>query len=840
MPSRYNLPHVDIGRFAETKEYLGEGSGGGGASVRIRAEHGRRIRNELEATFQALDRERPADPRLLPPEGSYIEVELRRGTPGDALDMKNSDIQTGATKTTDNSSRTIALYVPDHARPVLEEIINDYLNGPETPAGNPPNKAKVESIEAIRLARLETLWTDEPGAIPDGPQTQIWWALWCHRGRVTEVLNVCARLDVRIAAEDRRLYFPEIIVLPVLATRATIELMIFATGGLAELRRASDNPFFFTDEVRGDQAEWAEDLAERIVWPPADAPAVCLLDTGVNRSHVLIEPALAEADLHTLQRPWTTDDHSRWGHGTSMAGMALHGDLTAALGDASNRRLVHRLESVKVLPPGAFDPNEPKSYGVLTQAAIVLPEIEAPDRARVYCMAVTNENVSGSTASGWSAAIDQAAVGRMIADAPPEPEEEDEEVDDNKRPKRLIILSAGNIPPEIDFRRIQPQENYPIEDPAQAWNALTIGGYTDLIDVREDDYRDWTAAANAGEISPHTRTSSTWPQGTTPIKPELVMEAGNRAISPSRREILTLGSLSLLTTGKDAGTPLVSFDATSAAAAQAARMAAQLQALHPDYWPETIRAMMVHSAEWTAPMIASLDGAAGKRARYELIRRFGYGVPDFYRANASATNHLALFSQTDIQPFKMENGRKFNTCHYYKLPIPAAMLEELENEELEMKVTLSYFIDPNPGLAANVDPQRYQSHGFRFDHQRKSESARGFKLRVNPAERPDASSRPNIESADPRWLLGEDSVSCGSVHCDTWRGPAIELLNRELICVKPVNGWWRNRASRDVCNRSSRYALIVSVKAVNTDIDIYTPVITSIGLPVPVPVEIEL
>jgi len=390
------------------------------------------------------------------------------------------------------------------------------------------------------------------------------------------------------------------------------------------------------------------------------------------------------------------------------------------------------------------------------------------------------------------------------------------------------------------MRRVHPQDNYPIEDPAQAWNALTVGGCTDLVDVREDDYEDWTPAANAGEISPHTRTSSTWPQGTTPIKPELVMEAGNRAISPSRREILTLGSLSLLTTGKDAATPLVSFDATSAAAAQAARMAAQLRALHPDYWPETIRAMMIHSAEWTAPMIASLDGAAGKRARYELIRRFGYGVPDFYRANGSATNHLALFSQAEIQPFKMEGGRKFNICHYYKLPLPAAMLEELENEELEMKVTLSYFVDPNPGLAANVDPQRYQSHGLRFDHQRKNESARGFKLRVNPAERPHGARRPNIEAADQRWLLGEDSVSAGSVHCDTWRGPAIELLNRELVCVKPVNGWWRNRASRDVCNRDSRYALIVSIKAVNTDIDIYTPIITSVGLPVPVPLEIEI
>jgi hypothetical protein len=43
---------------------------------------------------------------------------------------------------------------------------------------------------------------------------------------------------------------------------------------------------------------------------------------------------------------------------------------------------------------------------------------------------------------------------------------------------------------------------------------------------------------------------------------------------------------------------------------------------------------------------------------------------------------------------------------------------------VEMKVTLSYFIDPNPGLSANLDAQRYQSHGLRFDHQRRMNQSR--------------------------------------------------------------------------------------------------------------------
>ena len=49
----------------------------------------------------------------------------------------------------------------------------------------------------------------------------------------------------------------------------------------------------------------------------------------------------------------------------------------------------------------------------------------------------------------------------------------------------------------------------------------------------------------------------------------------------------------------------------------------------------------------------------------------------------------------------------------YKLPIPAEMLERLENETVETKVTLAYFIELNSGFSANVDPQRYQSFGLR-------------------------------------------------------------------------------------------------------------------------------
>ena len=88
-----------------------------------------------------------------------------------------------------------------------------------------------------------------------------------------------------------------------------------------------------------------------------------------------------------------------------------------------------------------------------------MPEIEEPERKRVYCMAITNENVSGAIASSWSAAIDQAAVGRMIADG--DDAEDDGDGETPERPKRLFVLSAGNVVAEIDFAGVARRMNTP-------------------------------------------------------------------------------------------------------------------------------------------------------------------------------------------------------------------------------------------------------------------------------------------------------------------------------------------------------------------------------------------
>lgn len=825
MPTRFILPHIDIAQRRIARDYQApqENRGGGGAP-RIREEHGAMLQAQLSATFQQADATRPVDDRLEPSQGVYLEVELKRGAKPNELEKKKAGIKPGAVRLEENETTTVALYVPDEARPVLEQILEDYRAGELTEAGQPPKKSFVEPIEAIRQARLETFWTDDPVALPQNPQQVIWWEVWCYKTTEAKIDEVVEALGARASDRDNRLYFPELVVIPVLTNRVTIELMLFATDAISELRRASASPVFFTDANRRDQYDWAENLAERTIWPGRETPAVCLLDTGVNRAHVLLEPALAPDDMTTIHPDWGVADEPE-GHGTGMAGLALHGDLTPLLQDEDERQLVHRLESVKILPPNGFPRTDPSSYGSITQAAVARTEIAHPERRRVFCLAVTNDNVSGSRSTTWSAAIDQAAVGGMLGD-------------DGNAPRRLFIVSSGNAPAHIDRHQVLAADEYPIEDPAQAWNALTVGGYTDKIHIQEDDLNGWTPFARAGDLSPFTRTSVTWPQGKAPFKPEIVVEAGNRAISPNGHDVSTVDSLGVLSTGANTERqPLTPFEATSAATAQAARLAARLSAAHPEYWPETIRALIIHSAEWTDVMRAEFVAGLGRRDAYILLRRFGYGVPNFERAAASAQNHLALVAQSTIQPFKSTNGRKFRDCHFYRLPWPRNVLEDLGEHNVRLKITLSYFIEPNPGRSASIDPQRYQSFGLRFDLRRPLEAMGDFIERVNALERDDPLSRVRVVPDDNRWRFGTQSMSCGSLQCDEWTGPAVDLASRDTICIKPVIGWWRSRASPAICNKQTRYSLVVTLSTPDTTIDLHTPIATIVETGVNVEIE---
>jgi hypothetical protein len=269
-------------------------------------------------------------------------------------------------------------------------------------------------------------------------------------------------------------------------------------------------------------------------------------------------------------------------------------------------------------------------------------------------------------------------------------------------------------------------------------------------------------------------------------------------------------------------------------------MAATIRAEYPEYWEETIRALLVHSAEWPNPLKKQFISGDKKGDYRTLLSMCGYGVPKLERALYSANNSLTLISQAVLQPFDKQSGRyRTKDMHFYELPWPKEVLQELDDDiEVRMKVTLSYFVEPGPGEIGWKDRYRYASHALRFDINNPRESKEEFIKRINKAAREEDEGKIKTKSASGYWLLGSNARDRGSIHSDTWIGTSADLAESNFISVMPKIGWWRERNYLKCWNRKTRYSLIVSIETENAEVDVYTPIATMLQIQIPIEVQV--
>ena len=686
----------------------------------------------------------------------------------------------------------------------------------------------LDPVATLQLATLRGLWTDTSEAYP-GESEPIWWEVWLRRqdGNELERLMEFAAVQ-QLAIAPRRLMFDDRIVTLVRGTPAQLAASIDVLNDVAELRKAKETATVFVDMGPDDQSAWAKELCDRVTPPSADAPAVCVLDTGVTRGHPLLEASLAAADCHSCDPGWGTHDHH--GHGTDMAGLALYGDLTHVLAGRQAVVLRHRLESVKILPPTGKPPNPPELYGAVTAEAASRAEIQAPERRRTFSMSIatTDERDRGQPTS-WSAAIDALAAGRSFD---PSTKGLDYSDDDEAPARRLFVLCAGNVDETaLSVEHLDRSDADAVHDPGQAWNALTVGAVTEKDLITDPRWASWQPVAPHGELSPWSTTGVTFADA-WPIKPDVVFEGGNVAKSISGDVRIDCTDLLLLSTyHRPHEKPFVDTFATSAATAQAARLAAIISADYPTYWPETQRALIVHAARWTTQMQAHLHGASGKRARVKLVQRYGFGIPSEERALRSANDALTLVAQSSIRPFA---EGKMRELHFFDLPWPREVLTGLGATPVQLRITLSYFIEPNPGRRGWKKRHRYASHGLRFDVKGPTESDVEFRKRLNKKALDEDEARPATGGDASDWYLGEQARNRGSLHSDILSCNAADLAERGVVAVYPVSGWWKDQPNRDRSAKGARYSLVVSVETPGVEADIWTPVAQQVGVPVTV------
>ena len=490
----------------------------------------------------------------------------------------------------------------------------------------------------------------------------------------------------------------------------------------------------------------------RLEPPSGDSPTVALLDTGIASQHPLIAGALLSA---TSVDPFDNSAEDVFGHGSNMAGPALYSDLGRAL-DLGEYKATHWIQSVKLFRrpnEGSASAASQAYWPSQTERAVEAAEASSDGQPCAFVLAVTSE-VNDMQPTFWSHAVDRLCY--------------------NDGNGRLLLVSAGNA----DATRVDLVTAYPelhkderIQEPAQSGNALTVGAFTDRTVIPPDKDLEWFApVAPRGGVSPYTTAGAI---GGAPIKPEIVFEGGNLAfdgVLPSA--IPTLGAL---TTGHEpAQHPLTWFWGTSEATARCSYLAAQIWAQTPDLRAESVRALIVHSASWTPAMTSQLPNLD------ERLALCGYGVPDSEFARSCATERATVLVE-DAMPNALEESvprkvpPKLSTtpatqiayrriAKFFSLPIPDR-LHELDDQEIELRVTLSYFPEPN------IERRRgYNGLDLKWDMQGPNESEVEFRQRINRLART-AGKKATWSGSFP-WEVGIERRSRGTVQSDRWRGLA--------------------------------------------------------------------
>ncbi|QXT34861.1 S8 family peptidase [Sphingomonas sanguinis] len=809
MPLHRHLVVRGLGRASEEFEPVGRGGTDRPSAVSDRVAHAGRLRGDLGRLSEEARALRAEQVALGIPKsklGVTVTVHSREGerlAVGDTLRANSRgrqllnvrrflDVQ-GARK----RDRAV-YYLSSNALKSLNKALDGYeeweqpeedpdeLTDDQTADGAAVRRTRsfwlFESAETFRPAEIEDLWTDPLEHFPRA-RGAVEWEIWV-RSSMREVFETGAA-QLRIGITGTATEFVDIAVYNCVATKAALARLVLRSAAVVELRGASNFIADHQDLPPPERLRQIAAISTRVVPAPPAAPWVTLLDTGVNPGSALLSHSLPAARCRAVVGAW--DPFDAHGHGSMMAGVALYGDLSDLAATSGRVALETGLESVVVFNPDSVV-KLPARDAIARAVALAEGSVRHP---RVYCLAATivGEAEDGRPTSS-SGSMDALAFNDGLAG-------------------RLFCVAVGNVtttataPYQVAaYAKLNEEDG--IQSPAQALNVLSVGALTSKCSGP-------TPLADEGNLSPRSRTAQAWDGRRH--KPDIVMEGGNHGIDPGGTTSRAHGPDMIATTSNRIDRITLTGD-TSAACAAAARLAARVMARYPALRPETVRGLLVHCAEWTDAMEARRTalvraGAMPRDAVAATLDCFGWGVPDEERVFWSASNAATLVAEDELLPYEPGSGGsvKLRQMKSFRLPWPDAALRSLAGTEVELRCTLSYFVEPDLHSAGLERRQFYPSHGLRFDMQRYQESEVQAQRRVNRAVAGDSST-----ADDAGWLLGWQRRNRGTVHQDVWRGPAYQLVGRRLVNVMPVRGWWAAGRRVEKADVPVRFSLITSIR----------------------------
>lgn len=567
-------------------------------------------------------------------------------------------------------------------------------------------------------------------------------------------------------------------------------------------------------------------LAVAPVAPNADAPAVCVIDSGIQEQHLLLQPAVDQATSHCFLPDMTHTDVgdavAGGGHGTRVAGAVLYGEEVAKAGTP---QLPYWIQNARVL-----DANNRLPETVFPAEAIrrIVEHYHfGPRTTRIFNHSI---NAYGACRmrymSSWAAEIDALADAHDV----------------------LVIQSAGNILPTgpVPFPGVQDHlaagRTYPeylveraarVANPGQSLQALTVGSVA--YDAFEQGA--WRSLAAAPDWP--SAFSRSGPGIWDVIKPEVVQYGGDFIRTANQPPDVQGGGgipaacpelvrSTLATPG-----PAVDRDATgtSFAAPKVARIAAELQRVLPDETTLLYRALIVQSAQWpewaegVLTQIRIPPAGQTKAQRQQLLdqasnimRSIGFGIPDLTRTTMN-TDHRTTYTTRGETPIHALE------CHIYQVPIPAELRGPADEFDIRIDATLSYVAQPR---RTRRNLRRYLSTWVDWISSKLGEGLNSFHDRAIKGEETEGEA---LRGSVLPWTLHESETwgsvrgtrrNSGTVQKDWAIVKSNTLPDHFCIAVRGHQGW-----SNDP-DTTARYVLAVTFEIVGQEISIYDPLRTAV------------
>lgn len=550
-----------------------------------------------------------------------------------------------------------------------------------------------------------------------------------------------------------------------------------------------------------------EDFGEMectILTPSVDSPNICIIDSGIQQNHLLLEPAiLPNRSMNFVPNETTMADQvPNGGHGTKVAGAVLYGSSIPRIGTI---QAPFFLTNMRVLDAGKAMSSllfEPELMHTIADHNGDITIFNLSINTRVPCRT--------RHMSQWASAID------MISH------------EENK----IFVISAGNINDSGTFvnrpgikEHIAANRPYPgyllesssrIADPAQSLFAITVGS------VCLDEFNDPDRASFGKKDYPSSFSRSGMGMWGS-IKPEVVEYGGDwiKEKAGNNLTILPDTSPELVKTGLY-GVGRVDIG-TSFSAPKVTYILGHLQKLFPDEHPLLYKALLIQSARlpevvWHDPHVRHL-------------RHMGYGIPSLDRAIDNTPFRITFTETGKIAPKKAK---------IFSVKVPEEMRRQGEAYDILVEVSLCYTAEPR---RTRKNLRSYLSAWLTWDSSKLGQSSQAFHADVLKEMTENDWDQDEEEPEDPhsiRWTIWsngkwgkiKDARRQASANQKDWVILKSFELPAELSFAVIGHKGWESDLVQDI-----PYAFVVSFEILNSEIEIYE-IMQQVNVEVPIQVNV--